>query len=394
VPNIPLERTPEETSSIIEFAASIALSAIAACSFKRPTGVATDKFEELPLKEHDNGDPCPICYEDYESLEVSKKRNLEEEDLPRKRRRLTVEQEKQDAEYTRSEEVLQIGSKETQGEDDNPCYKHQCVVLPCNHCFGRSCLYSWFQVNATCPLCRDLHYSMNPELSPPERIHLPNIASLLSPTLNDDPIVVVMDRRSNTIVALPPDTPAEETEAHTVHASSTPTRSPLTSSLVRGLNQASTQGLSPEYIRGEMERAREDTGDYGINGVRTLLGFNEQGEPIRIQSNFTSTPSQTAETTRESLRHRTRIEEYPLSASTRTHIIPPRLRSAVHSPLRRTRSTVTARSTALSSEGPHSNASSSTRDISNDRNHGDNNSDNGVENDNDDDDDQGRNGSQ
>lgn len=250
VPNIPSNRTELETSAIIEFAASIALSAIAACSFKRSLGVPAEFLDSMPCGV-DSSEGCPICYDPYHV----------ESSPPRKKRRVA--------------KSGKGASVQTHSHHD-----HESVMLPCGHLFGRSCISEWLSVHTTCPLCRDVVHPGQGYERPPSRINLPNISTLLGPTARDGPVVVVLDRETNDLVALPQGGGAPD-QTVTSSSQSSPRRSAVTSTLLSNLNEPETSSLTRHMRRQSV----------GLGSSRMLLGLNQRGDVVHITSNFNSMSS-------------------------------------------------------------------------------------------------------
>jgi len=238
VPNIPSNRTDTQLNALIEFAASIALSAIAA-NLRRSNGIKKENFEKFPVKSKSEvvDVTCPICFEEYnekEEVEVDDKTKGKEissekdkDDLINeqgKRRRRSSDEGLDEGRSSprkmrRTEHVHQPTNNNGESSNTSPSvpepsssslgpttdeqeeYEHVPVVLPCNHTFGRNCLYEWLKSNSTCPLCRqrlsDEGESTN---SAPQRINIPNITSLLNPPSRGSPVVIVLDRSTNTLM--------------------------------------------------------------------------------------------------------------------------------------------------------------------------------------------------
>ncbi|CCH41786.1 hypothetical protein BN7_1325 [Wickerhamomyces ciferrii] len=326
VPNIPNNRNENQLNALIEFAASLALSAIAA-NIRRNNGIKKETFEKLKIKKksevHDKS--CAICYDEYDEDEISHGKGLEEnidtkddkdEDLngQRKRKRRSSDDGAEESQepgrkVRRTENVTSpaITSNETAAnqtaipstsastgetlnqEKKEEEYKHVPLALPCDHYFGRSCIFEWLKSNSTCPLCRQaIVEEGSNERGPPDQINIPNIASLLNPTSRDHPMIIVLDRSTNTLVRRPEEpsnTPATATAVPQVNTDTpeaavansilstlslprVPTtespparRDPLSASILRGLSQPRFPGL---FSSGVSSR-RTETGVETVN---------------------------------------------------------------------------------------------------------------------------------
>lgn len=309
VPNIPSNRTETQLNALIEFAASIALSAIHA-NIRRNHGIKKEAFEKFPVKAKKDiiDKTCPICFDDYnDDLEDVKGKdgvndNLEGDkgdddndtvlNAQGKRRRT-------DDDNISSRKVRKTGSishpTHTNGESSASStagptpqssqtqeeYEHIPVVLPCKHTFGRNCLYEWLKSNSTCPLCRQVVSSDSSSTSsPPEQINIPNITSLLNPTSRDNPMVIVLDRATNTLTTrsgspntsgINTNTPEANAAASLVSGLTEPSgipisgaspprlRDPLSSSILRGLNQPAFSGLFSSGVASRRTRSGVET---------------------------------------------------------------------------------------------------------------------------------------
>lgn len=229
VPNIPTNRTESQLNALIEFAASIALSALAA-NIRRHRGVKKEIFKNFPIKSKSDVDDtiCPICFEEYideidktkeeakgkkEDYDINddiinaqgkRKRRASDEgsdngsSTPRKIRRTESVSHPTNNNATGSASSSQESNQQDSALEEE--FLHTPVVLPCNHVFGRNCLYEWLKSNSTCPLCRQrVSEEADPSNTAPERINIPNITSLLNPSSRDNPMVVVLDRATNTL---------------------------------------------------------------------------------------------------------------------------------------------------------------------------------------------------
>ncbi|KAH3686112.1 hypothetical protein WICPIJ_002911, partial [Wickerhamomyces pijperi] len=251
VPDIPANRTDSEIGQLVEFAASIALGAIAAHGWTRTQGIKVETFEKFPVltKDQIQDHTCPICFEDYiiegpaslesevESSQKSgdkRKRASGDSELlsskrPAKKARLSNNTNTTNTSgpispnnepstssasastFPSSTRVLSnlnplIGSSSQ--SVPAPQYKHVAVKLPCAHVFGRDCLYEWLKTKNSCPLCRKVVHTDTNQGNVPDRVTVPDIESFLSPSTRDRPMVVNFDRDALTLTALPPGLPA------------------------------------------------------------------------------------------------------------------------------------------------------------------------------------------
>lgn len=307
VPNIPSNRTETQLNALIEFAASIALSAIHA-NIRRNHGIKKETFEKFPIKAKKDVEDktCPICFDDYnddeEDLKAKdnaidrldgddddddsvlnaqgKRRRTEDEDIPARKVRKTATVSQPTRTMGGSSTTTTAGST-PQSSQSQEEYEHIPVVLPCKHTFGRNCLYEWLKSNSTCPLCRQV---VSPEAgtatSPPEQINIPNITSLLNPTSRDNPMVIVLDRATNTLTTRSGSTSTNGINSNTPEANAASSlvsglteasgiplsgaspprlRDPLSSSILRGLNQPAFSGLFASGVASRRTRSGVET---------------------------------------------------------------------------------------------------------------------------------------
>ncbi|CAM9014307.1 unnamed protein product [Wickerhamomyces anomalus] len=288
VPNIPSNRSESQLNALIEFAASIALSALAA-NIRRNRGIKKETFEKFPIKSKSDvkDSTCSVCFEEYEEQTKTQKdqedlygkEEEEKDDLPnaqRKRKRRASDEGSENGgssprKSRRTESVSHPNSSnggastsesqeaDQQTRNSEEEFTHIPVELPCKHVFGRNCLYEWLKSNSTCPLCRQqVVENSDASNSPPERINIPNITSLLNPSSRDNPMVIVLDRATNTLTTrnsnstpgINNNTPEANIATSLVSAlteptgipisgSSPPRRDPLSAGVLGGLNRGS-----------------------------------------------------------------------------------------------------------------------------------------------------------
>lgn len=158
--DVPTSTRQERLESIISIAAELAMRRFSDM-MSQPKGITKEQFEQLPaLKVRELADRhntiCSICYDAYEDELSNIFKRTREDDLDGR----DGLQKKQ-----RSESPVVVPTEQSSSQQDEnteqapnvmepPTYKHSPVVLPCNHVFGRECLFKWSQLENSCPLCR------------------------------------------------------------------------------------------------------------------------------------------------------------------------------------------------------------------------------------------------
>jgi HRD ubiquitin ligase complex, ER membrane component len=208
LPNNSSNRDPLVIQEFIRLATHMAYTSIVN-GLNKEKGITLKKFnsfphaekEELELGEHTN---CSICFEGFD-----KKCESEEEERPRKRRKLektlsdeslsatqgdqdpqqicidvpavernvsqtqevesdnTEPQREVDPDLNETSQAAPLGNSQTpestessaQGErkllaDYTASFDHHAIKMPCGHIFGKDCLFYWLKQHTTCPLCR------------------------------------------------------------------------------------------------------------------------------------------------------------------------------------------------------------------------------------------------
>ncbi|QLL31969.1 hypothetical protein HG536_0C01370 [Torulaspora globosa] len=159
--DVPTSTPQERLESIISIAAELAMRRFSDL-MSQPKGISKEQFEELPTVriselQDEQSKVCSICYDSYEEEpENILKRSRDEEfgdrsDLIKKQR-----SESPAVMIGAEEPAGNSGAHSSQGPNDGetPTYKHSPVRLPCDHVFGRECLFKWSQLENSCPLCR------------------------------------------------------------------------------------------------------------------------------------------------------------------------------------------------------------------------------------------------
>lgn len=182
--DVPASTPQERLESIISIAAELAMrrfSDIAMAS----KGIPKDEFEKLPVLEisklpADSDKICSICYDDFEDEpENSKKRQIEDEisnddtQSSKKKKKTNDSQSIPQSEDAASASNRSILSQSTPSEpivvdsiateNEHPSYLHSPIQVPCEHIFGRECLYKWTRLENTCPLCRNVIVEVIPQ---------------------------------------------------------------------------------------------------------------------------------------------------------------------------------------------------------------------------------------
>ncbi|ONH68235.1 Protein SAN1 [Cyberlindnera fabianii] len=367
VPDVPVNRTEAQMNVMIELAASIALGAVAAFTQRRRVEISKQTFESFPLVDTSTVslDVCPICHEDYEIVNktvndapqtkasVKRARESDDEDEessgpnPAKRAKNDNTSAAEHAEATDhhthpSTATSSLSSLETEDE-----YTHAAIRLPCEHVFGRNCVYEWLKMKNTCPLCRKVVHSDVLSQVPPQLINLPNISHLMDPSNRGRPMVVVLDRNTNTLITrqsntagtLSTDPPSTATtEDETVYQNlrsllddppvttntTPPARERPAARLMRELglplNPLMPSGVASLRTANGVETVNLDNDSHTMpfgepgrsrrrdrrlslmspTGRRNILGFNDDGEVIRIPDsslNSNGDSNESAETT-------------------------------------------------------------------------------------------------
>lgn len=174
---VPISTPQERLESIISIAAELAMRRFSDM-ISQPKGITKQQFALLPvlksselIGEHQS--VCSICYEKYDD-EMCKqlKRTRDNEVIAGldsvKKQRSESPMVASNVGNQGSNEYLQTEEHAehvppVSTEDESASYIHSAVKLPCDHIFGRECLYKWSQLENSCPLCRKKIVESTPE---------------------------------------------------------------------------------------------------------------------------------------------------------------------------------------------------------------------------------------
>ncbi|SMN20703.1 similar to Saccharomyces cerevisiae YDR143C SAN1 Ubiquitin-protein ligase [Maudiozyma saulgeensis] len=200
--DIPSTTPQSRLESIVAITAELAMRRFQELH-SRPKGIPKEEFEKLPIltidevKKLNNGKDmeCSICYDPF--VEEPKEDKTETENKNKGKR----SRSSSNAEENHGEESAQINrikrqrinadsnfaptpasstptsagnqtstntsasqeGNQVQTEEDEPTYLHSPVKLPCNHIFGRECIYKWSRNENSCPLCRHKIAELTPD---------------------------------------------------------------------------------------------------------------------------------------------------------------------------------------------------------------------------------------
>ncbi|CCD26040.2 ubiquitin-protein ligase SAN1 NDAI_0G02630 [Naumovozyma dairenensis CBS 421] len=169
--DVPIATSQERLSTVISLATELAMRRYN--QLIRPKGISRENFEKLPIlktKDITGTTECSICYEPYvdepDPIDNKRKRaagdGTEEDsnDDNKKKRKLATAGAANDTAplaSTSTTENTDTGNNSSSTnieEAEEPVYLHSPVKLPCDHIFGRECLYKWSKLENSCPLCR------------------------------------------------------------------------------------------------------------------------------------------------------------------------------------------------------------------------------------------------
>ncbi|ODV76791.1 uncharacterized protein CANTADRAFT_33361, partial [Suhomyces tanzawaensis NRRL Y-17324] len=155
LPNNSSNRDPRVIQEFIRLATQMAYSSIIN-GLHKEKGVTLSKFNSFPgVEEKDLGEVqnCSICFEKFEKLVVSPEPS-DDEVITKKRRTdsgltstATLDNEREDSSTNTTTDPKYL-------VDYRGTFEHIAVKMPCNHVFGKDCLFEWLKLHTTCPLCR------------------------------------------------------------------------------------------------------------------------------------------------------------------------------------------------------------------------------------------------
>ncbi|CAB4254827.1 similar to Saccharomyces cerevisiae YDR143C SAN1 Ubiquitin-protein ligase [Maudiozyma barnettii] len=187
--DIPSTTPQSRLESIVAITAELAMRRFQELH-SRPKGIPKEEFEKLPIltleevRKLNNGKntECSICYEPYIEEPVEDKTETDKNSNNRKRsrsgsdsqasaqidriKRQRVNADSNSAPTPASSAPTSAGDQSSTNAptsqegnpdptaEDEPTYLHSPVKLPCNHVFGRECIYKWSKNENSCPLCR------------------------------------------------------------------------------------------------------------------------------------------------------------------------------------------------------------------------------------------------
>lgn len=192
VPNIPTNRTDSQFRELMQFAASIAILAIAS-SIKKKHGVPMDVFKKFPVADYSEltDTCCPICFDEYvvperkavaldDEVNENGKRSRDDDDETTEGELKVKKSKPNNEQHQQQEEHQQHQQQEAKQNEKQEEFPHIGIKLPCNHVFGQNCLYEWLKSNCTCPLCRSEVYKGDPL---PSTLNFPNLSSIINSDL-------------------------------------------------------------------------------------------------------------------------------------------------------------------------------------------------------------------
>ncbi|QLQ82376.1 hypothetical protein HG537_0H01380 [Torulaspora globosa] len=159
--DVPTSTPQERLESIISIAAELAMRRFSDL-MSQPKGISKEQFEELPIVriselQDEQSKVCSICYDGYEDEPGNVLKRSRDEDFGDRNELVKKQRSESPAVLIGTEEPVEnSGTQSSQEPNDGetPTYKHSPVKLPCDHVFGRECLYKWSQLENSCPLCR------------------------------------------------------------------------------------------------------------------------------------------------------------------------------------------------------------------------------------------------
>lgn len=174
---VPVSTPQERLESIISIAAELAMRRFSDM-ISQPKGITKQQFALLPvLKSSELADEqqsvCSICYEKYDDELIKQLKRTRDSDVEAgldsvKKQRSESPLVVNNVENQDSNDYLQTQEQSTHAapvsiENEPASYIHSAVKLPCDHIFGRECLYKWSQLENSCPLCRKKIVESTPE---------------------------------------------------------------------------------------------------------------------------------------------------------------------------------------------------------------------------------------
>lgn len=159
--DVPTSTPQERLESIISIAAELAMRRFSDL-MSQPKGISKEQFEELPTVriselQDEQSKVCSICYDSYEDEPENVLKRSRDEDFADRSDLFKKQRSESPAVMIGAEETAEdsgVQSSEGANDGETPTYKHAPVKLPCDHVFGRECLYKWSQLENSCPLCR------------------------------------------------------------------------------------------------------------------------------------------------------------------------------------------------------------------------------------------------